>query len=160
MTGITSTRKDLPLTNYQLSYEAMRLDGSDFFAAATFPVGKSHLTFVNGGWGGSVTGLSSLDGYDAAENDTGNYYNYKDKQWYKFRVRVTDRTVQCWIDDKKFAEVSIEGRKIGTRIEVDPSKPLGFAAWETSGARSQYPDRPAHARGGQGDGKNGEVIIV
>ena len=51
--GITSTRKDLPTTNYELSFEAQRLDGFDFFAAATFPVGKSHATFVNGGWGGA-----------------------------------------------------------------------------------------------------------
>ena len=62
MTGITSTRKDLPTTDYELSYEAMRLDGDDFFAAATFPVGKSYITLVNGGWGGNVTGLSSLNG--------------------------------------------------------------------------------------------------
>src|SRR5439155_17156027 len=53
MTGITSTRPDLPRTNYELSYEAMRLIGGDFFAAATFPVGKSYITLVNGGWGGN-----------------------------------------------------------------------------------------------------------
>src|SRR3954451_21925144 len=41
MTGITSTRKNLPRTNYELTYEAMRLAGRDFFAAATFPVGDS-----------------------------------------------------------------------------------------------------------------------
>ena len=35
MSGITSTRQDLPTTNYELSYEAMRLAGRDFFAAAT-----------------------------------------------------------------------------------------------------------------------------
>lgn len=52
MSGITSTRQDLPTTNYELSYEAMRLAGRDFFAAATFPVGNSYVTLVNGGWGG------------------------------------------------------------------------------------------------------------
>jgi len=62
MSGVTSTRQDLPTTNYELSYEAMRLAGRDFFAAATFPVGKSYITLVNGGWGGGVTGLSNLDG--------------------------------------------------------------------------------------------------
>ena len=35
MSGITSSRKDLPVTNYELTYEAMRLSGYDFFAAAT-----------------------------------------------------------------------------------------------------------------------------
>ena len=51
MSGITSTHFDLPTTNYELSYEAMRLEGRDFFAAATFPVGKSFITLVNVGWG-------------------------------------------------------------------------------------------------------------
>jgi hypothetical protein len=134
LTGITSTRKDLPTTNYELSFEAMRLDGFDFFAAATFPVGKSFATFLNGGWGGSVTGISSVDGYDASENETSQYFDYKDKRWYKFRIRVTDEKIKCWVDDKEVIDLVTKGRKIDTRIEADPSKPLGFATWETSGA--------------------------
>ena len=33
MTAITTTRRDLPRVNYELSYSAMRLEGTDFFAA-------------------------------------------------------------------------------------------------------------------------------
>ena len=106
----------------------------DFFAAATFPVGKTHVTLVNGGWGGSVTGISSIDGSDASENETGKYYEYKNDKWYKFRVRVTEVRIQTWTDDKPVIDVGIKGRRLGTRIETDSSKPLGFAAWETSGA--------------------------
>jgi len=134
LTGITSTRKDLPTTNYELSFEAMRLSGFDFFAAVTFPVGKSHASFLNGGWGGSVTGISSIDGYDASENETGKFYDYKDKRWYKFRIRITDEKIQCWVDDKRVIDLKHKGRRIGTRIEADLSKPLGFASWETGGA--------------------------
>ncbi len=134
MTGITSTRTDLPTTNYELSYEAMRTTGTDFFAAATFPVGKSHITLVNGGWGGSVTGLSSLDGSDASENDSSTYVAYKNKTWFKFRVRVTAQTIRCWIDEKPVIHVNYEGRKVNTRIETDANKPLGFATWDTGGA--------------------------
>src|SRR6516162_9563202 len=61
MSGVTSTRTDLPTTDYELTFEARRLDGNDFFAACTFPVGKSFITLINGGWGGTITGLSSLD---------------------------------------------------------------------------------------------------
>jgi hypothetical protein len=134
LTGITGTRKDLPTVNYELSYEAMRLSGYDFFAAATFPVGKSHATLVNGGWGGSVTGISSIDGYDASENESSTYFEYKDKQWYKFRIRVTEEKIQCWVDDKMPVDVDYKGRRIDTRIEVDLSKPLGFACWESGSA--------------------------
>jgi hypothetical protein len=134
MTGITSTHKDLPKMNYELSYEAMRLSGQDFFAAATFPVGSSFITLVNGGWGGNVTGFSSLDGIDASENDTGQFVKYHDKTWYKFRVRVTSEVIRSWIDDKELVAVDIQGRRIGTRIEMRRNQPLGFATWETSGA--------------------------
>lgn len=145
LTGITSTRKDLPTTNYELSFEAQRLDGFDFFAAATFPVGKSHATFLNGGWGGSVTGISSIGGYDASENETTKYFDYKNKQWYKFRIRVTDERIQCWVDAKMLVDVEIKGREVGTRFESDPSKPLGFAGWETTGAVRNIEVRPLTA---------------
>jgi hypothetical protein len=134
MTGITTTRSDLPTTDYELSYQAMRLKGNDFFAAATFPVGKSHLTFVNGGWGGTVTGLSSLNGADASENDTGRFHRFAEKTWYRFRIRATDAVVRCWIDEEEFASVEHRERQVGTRIEVNRNKPLGFATYDTRGA--------------------------
>src|SRR6188472_1282036 len=58
MTGITYTGK-VPKTNYELLIEAQRLDGFDFFAGVTFPVGDSFASFIPGGWGGGVTGVSS-----------------------------------------------------------------------------------------------------
>jgi hypothetical protein len=142
MTGITSARKDLPTTDYELSYEAMRLSGHDFFAAATFPVGTSFITLVNGGWGGSVTGLSSLDGIDASENETTQSVTYREKTWCKFRVRVTGEVIRCWIDKKLVVAVNYQGRRIGTRIEVRRNQPLGFATWETTGALRAVKIRP------------------
>jgi hypothetical protein len=142
MTGITSTRKDLPTTNYELSYEAMRLSGHDFFAAATFPIGPSFITLVNGGWGGSVTGLSSLDGIDASENETMQSVAYKEKTWHRFRVRVTSEVIRCWIDERLIVAVNHQGRKVGTRIEVRRNQPLGFATWETTGALREVKVRP------------------
>jgi len=134
MTGITSTRKDLPRKDYELSYEARRLRGEDFFAAATFPVVDSYLTLVNGGWGGSITGLSSIDGMDASQNETGRFVKYENQKWYRFRVRVTAKTVRCCVDDKEVAAINHEDRRLGTRLEVRPNQPLGFATWDTAGA--------------------------
>jgi Domain of Unknown Function (DUF1080) len=145
MTGITNTRKDLPKMNYELSYEAMRLSGQDFFAAATFPVGSSFITLVNGGWGGNVTGFSSLDGIDASENDTGQFVKYHDKTWYKFRVRVTGEVIRSWIDDKELISANIQDRRISTRIEMRRNQPLGFATWETSGTVRNISIRPLTA---------------
>ena len=134
MTGITTTLKDLPKLDYELTYEAMRVSGNDFFAAATFPVGDSFITFVNGGWGGGVTGLSSINGMDASENETGKSFNFKDKTWYRFRVRVTKNVIRCSIDDKEIVAFDHLDRQVGTRIETRSCQPLGFCTFECTGA--------------------------
>src|SRR5689334_13543165 len=56
MTGVTWSN-DLPRMDYEISLEAMRVDGSDFFCGLTFPVGKDPCSFIVGGWGGGVVGL-------------------------------------------------------------------------------------------------------
>lgn len=134
MTGLTSTRTDLPKMDFEFSYEAKRVAGRDFFAAATFPVGNSFLTFVNGGWGGSVTGLSCLDGADASENETNRVVKYENNTWYKFRVRVSSAVVRCWIDGKELIVLNYKDHELRTRIESRACQPLGFATWETTGA--------------------------
>lgn len=134
MTGVTSTRADLPRLDYELTFEARKVEGDDFFAAATFPVGDAFVTLVNGGWGGSVTGLSSLNGADASENETTRFVDYKPGTWYRFRVRVTASSIRCRIDDAEVVAVRHAGRQLKTRIEVRGNQPLGFAAYETVGA--------------------------
>src|SRR5262249_29841789 len=108
MSGITCTRRDLPTPNYELTDQDERLTGRGCFAATRFAVGKSFITLVNGGWGGNVTGLSSLNGADASENETSTYVRYQDKTWYTFRIWVTDKAIRCWIDDKKVVDADIE----------------------------------------------------
>jgi hypothetical protein len=70
MTGITWAGAALPATNYEIALQAMRVEGNDFFAGVTFPVDDSFCSLILGGWGGSVVGLSSINGRDASENDT------------------------------------------------------------------------------------------
>ena len=60
MTGATWTG-DFPKSDYEVRFEAERLRGGDFFASLTFPVGDSFCTWVTGGWGGDIVGLSSID---------------------------------------------------------------------------------------------------
>ncbi len=142
MTGVTTTRDDLPRINYELSFEAQRVEGRDFFAAATFPVGDAYLTLINGGWGGTVTGLSSLEGIDASENETGQFFEYENQKWYQFRVQVSDETVRCWINNEKIIDLEHQDRHLGTRLEVRDNEPLGFATWETTGALRNIKVRP------------------
>ena len=64
MTGVTWTGA-FPQTNYEVRLDGMRIKGGDFFASITFPVGDSYATWVTGGWGGDIVGISSIDGWDA-----------------------------------------------------------------------------------------------
>ena len=123
----------------------MRLDGEDFFAASTFPVGRDFITLVNGGWGGFVTGLSSLNGMDASENETTRTVEYKNRTWYRFRVRVTAAAIRVWVDDKEIIAVLHREMRVGTRVETRANQPLGFAAWKSGGAIRAIEVRPLSA---------------
>lgn len=133
MSGITYTG-DIPRMNYEVKLEAMRVEGSDFFCALTFPVEKDPCTLVVGGWGGGLVGLSSLEGEDAANNETTKFMNFENKRWYKIRLRVVPSKIQAWINDEKVVDITTTDRKISIRWEVEPSLPLGVATWATSAA--------------------------
>lgn len=131
LTGITWTR-DFPRSGYEIRFEAARLDGNDFFAGITFPVGDSYCSWINGGWDGTVVGLSSLDGEDASENDTSTNRLFETGKWYAFRLAVTLERIQGWIDDQLVIDAAIKGRQVGLRPgEIDLSAPLGFASYAT-----------------------------
>ena len=132
LTGITWT-KEFPKSGYELRLEAMRVDGSDFFAGITFPVYDSFCSWINGGWGGMVVGLSSLDDMDAAENDTSTRRNFESGRWYALRLRVTGDRIQAWIDGEPVVDTHIAARLVGLRPgEIELSAPLGIASYSTT----------------------------
>jgi hypothetical protein len=131
LTGVTYTGK-FPESGYEIRFEAARLKGHDFFAGITFPVGKSFCTWINGGWGGSVVGLSNLDGEDASENDTSTSRDFENGRWYAFHLVVTKESIRAWIDGRQVIGADIRGRRVDLRFgEIDLSAPLGFASYST-----------------------------
>ncbi len=131
--GVT-WKGDFPKTDYEISLQAMRVDGSDFFCGLTFPVGSHFCSFIVGGWGGGVVGISSIDGEDASQNDTTQVKSFDKGKWYPIRVRVTQKRLRCWIGDDKMVDEPIAERKLDVRSEVEASEPLGIAAWKTTAA--------------------------
>jgi len=133
MTGITWTGPVIRM-NYEISLEAMRVEGSDFFCGLTFPIGEKPCTLILGGWGGSLCGLSSIDHFDASENSTTRMIGFENGKWYRVRLRVIPDRIQAWLDDEVLVDEDITGKNIDIRLEVEESKPLGIATWNTAGA--------------------------
>ena len=136
MTGITWAGP-LVRMNYEITLEAMRVSGSDFFCGFTFPVNDKYCSLILGGWGGSLCGLSNIDYYDAANNETTRFVSFENNKWYHVRLRVTPNRIQAWLQEEgeeALVDMDITGRKIDTRAEVDLCQPMGVATWQTAGA--------------------------
>lgn len=132
-TGIT-WKRDLPSPNYEVSLEAMRVEGNDFFCGMTFPVGKDPCTLIVGGWGGTTVGLSNINGMDASENSTTTLMKFEKKRWYHISLTVTETAIKAMIDSIKVVDFVIGNNKLSIRPEVSLSKPFGIASWKTTAA--------------------------
>jgi Domain of Unknown Function (DUF1080) len=134
MSGITYGKSDFPKMDYEVTLEAKRIAGEDFFCTTTFPVGKSFCSLVVGGWGGTVVGLSSLNSMDASMNETRKDKEFKPDQWYRIRIRVARKKIEAWIDAENMVDLDTTDRKISIRIECNASRPFGISTYQTSGA--------------------------
>jgi hypothetical protein len=145
MTGVNWTGA-FPKSNYEVRLEAMRAEGMDFFAGITFPVRGSYCSWINGGWGGTVVGLSSIDSMDASENETSTRKDFEKGRWYKLQLLVVDEGVQAWIDGKMVVDISLVGREVDLRPgQIDLSKPFGIASYDTTAKlrNIEYRELPA-----------------
>lgn len=131
---LTGVHRNWPLDkmNYEVEFEAKKVEGSDFFVGLTFPIGDTQdCSLILGGWGGGVCGLSCIDSYDASENETTDYRNFNLDQWYKIRLRVIEGEIVVWIDDDVYLRVETEGKKFSVRFEVEACRPFGLCAFQT-----------------------------
>jgi hypothetical protein len=130
-TGIT-WKKDFPETDYKVTLDARRLSGNDFFCGMTFPVGKEPCTLIVGGWGGTVVGLSSIDGYDASENETTEVMVFEKEKWYNICLVVKSDTIKAFINDIQVVDFVKGNKTLSVRPEVELSRPFGIASWYTT----------------------------
>ena len=134
LSGLHWKGRELPKSNYEITLQAKRTMGSDFFCGLTFPYKDSHATLILGGWGGALIGISSLDDFDASENETGDAYVFEDHQWYDIKLRVTDAEFKVWIDGESVIDCEVEGRRVSMRPgEIEMSVPLGICTFATTG---------------------------
>jgi len=146
LTGITWAGATLPFpaAGYEVRIEASRIKGNDFFAGITFPVRDSFCTWINGGWGGEVVGLSNINGADAVRNETTFSKKFELGRWYSLRLRVTPRKISAWIDEEPVIDVSLDKKYISLREgDIDRSIPFGIATYATVAGVRKIEWRPA-----------------
>ena len=146
LNGVTWTG-DFPRDHYELELEARRVEGNDFFCGLTFPVGDDPCSFIVGGWGGAIVGLSSIDGEDAANNETTLVRAFKTGRWYTVKVRVTRERIECFLDGERVVDQPRAGHTISIRDSVAPSVPLGIATYATVGEARNIRWRPVDEPG-------------
>ena len=115
----------------------MKTSGSDFFLALTFPYKQSAASLVLGGWGGSLCGISSINGNDAANNEHTTTHDFPKDKWFHVRLRVTPDRIKAWLDrdeENPLLDVDTQNVEIGTRADIDAARPLGLSTFQTSAA--------------------------
>lgn len=122
--------------DFDINWEARRLDGTDFFCGLTFPARPSGecLTWIVGGWGGSTVGISSIDDRDASANETTRHMAFEKGRWYHLRLTRLDERLRAWIDGIQVVDLDTTGKKLSLRPgPIDQCAPLGLATWQSTG---------------------------
>ena len=65
------------------------------------------------------------------------------------RLRVTKDKLQAWLQNEQIVDADTKDREIGVRIEVEESRPLGLATFQTTAALRNISWRKLAAGGGK-----------
>ena len=119
----------------------MKIEGADFMCGLTFPVGDSHASLILGGWGGTVAGISSIDGHDASENETSSFISFPKDRWYTIRMRVTPNKAvglhATWFVYRGSGKVTFDPEQISV---WEDTRPGANSPWAPIWIAPQMPD--------------------
>ncbi|MBK1878767.1 3-keto-disaccharide hydrolase [Pelagicoccus mobilis] len=132
LTGVVWDKEPPARDNYEIELEAQKTWGSDFFLGLTIPVGDQYCTWIVGGWGGTAVGISDIGGLSADKNETTRKMSFEMKRWYRFKIRVADERIQCWIDGERIINLDTTGKRLSLRPgPIVDATPLGLASYDT-----------------------------
>jgi len=138
MTGVVYTGEPPARMNYEISLEAQKVEGDDFFCGLTFPVGTNCVSLIVGGWGGVVTGISSVNYLDASENESTAVLKFDKKRWYAIRVQVMQDRLKVWLDNEEIIDLETTDKHLAVRPgDIELCQPLGICSWQTEAAIRQ-----------------------
>lgn len=127
---------------YEVEVWFRRIAGVDFPLCLTFPVGDSHCSLVLGGWGGTVCGLSNIDGADADNNASRQLRHLPDRALQKLRLRVDPEEIRAVLNGELLVAQPRAGHRFSLRPEVDPCRPFGVASFNTTSRIERLRWRP------------------
>jgi hypothetical protein len=135
--GLTNVlwKGELPTPPFEVELKAKRVNGTDFFCAVTFPARglEECVTLIVGGWGGSLVGISSIDGKDAFENESHVFRAFETEVWYQIRLVRDGEKIMVWIDGEKLIDVDTTGKALSLRQGgIEECAPFGLATWQTT----------------------------
>jgi hypothetical protein len=127
---------DVPSEEYEIEYEAMRIEGREDFGTLAFPIsGATQCMLQIGAWGGQVVGLSAFDRADCRSNTTARRMPFENNRWYRIRLRVSRERVQAWIGPDKLVDVPRAGHEFAPPSDrLRAIKPFGFCSRATIAA--------------------------
>ena len=133
--GITCERS-IPLSDYEIRFEAMRTHGTQYAAALVFPVGSAHCLWAVGNQTINF-GLDQVDGKRDTEiaNPANRHYQIADGRWYRFTLRVERARIRAWIDIETIIDVPTFGHTFSVWEGYRELRPLGFLVGAGTGAR-------------------------
>ena len=154
-TGIRWTG-EFPKINYEVTLEAKRIEGNDFFCGVTFPVGKSPCTLILGGWGGTAVGLSNIDNNSAIENETTQFRDFKRDRWYAIRLASHGREDRGLDRQGADHRPKDPGQEVVDLVGTGTGVTVGHRYLGHQGRRAEYPCPVDRAEGCEGR----EEIVV
>jgi hypothetical protein len=131
---------------FVIELEARRIDGTDFFCGLTFPAGPGGacLTWIVGGWGGALVGLSSIDGEDASRNETRSYRSFEAGRWYRLELEHGGARIRARVDGETVIDFHAAGKALSLRPgPIEVCAPFGLATWQSTGEFRALRWRPA-----------------
>ena len=133
--GVACTR-EVPASDYEIRFEAMRTHGTQYAAALVFPVGSAHCLWAVGNQAINF-GLDQVDGKRDTEiaNPTNRHFDIVDGRWYRFTLRVERARIQAWIDIQTIVDVPTFGHAFSVWEGFRELRPLGFLVGGRTGAR-------------------------
>jgi hypothetical protein len=124
---------EFPRENYELSIEAMRVEGGCDFCNVAFPVGDSRTTLCVGTWPNRLE-LRYFDGRPVKVEDRRKTIDFKHNRWYRVGVRVTPASIRVTLDDETLIDLPRHGLRFYPSIHHAELQPFGVGTWDTKAA--------------------------